>query len=545
MMIFFVLFLFVPLVLFLLLCGCQSIPHQSIHPSVESQSWKKMIQSAPITPRINKNLTKKKSPDKPTPTLDSKWNQKISVYTTNELPIGKIYKQLAQSLGLTLEFCSIPKDNHLELSINDQPFIQAIQTLCRLCEWRYEIINSKTIIITPDVAYHKSYEVQFLNLLRQSHSVTTSNNDLSSTHQGKNDSGFGSNVSTSQITNRTSNDFWEELKNNLEVLLDGHKFTIHKQAGLISIIAPHRQQKEVESYLKQLKKVSTTQVLIEAKIIEVHLKEEFKSGINWQTINKNKNFLAQGNFGSTTHPTNMGSSSLEIMSMGGSYRNFQTVIQALEAFGSVRTLSNPRLSIMNNQSGILKVAQNQVYFKLNYDKHYGTLSNTESVNVSSSIQTIPIGLVLNVQPAVDFDQEEIILFLRPTISKLSNSVADPAVEIALAKENSTNANNHQQSLVPVVEVREIESILRIKNNDLAIVGGLMEIKSQNSHHHIPGTNNIPIVQDLTGAKANHDSVVELVILLHVTIIDDDSSPKASAMDSYLANELIYDPRKNQ
>ena len=530
------------------LIGCQSLPHDSLHPPLGPKTWKKLYRDPetaggflnPPTP-----LKQSKDPSvQQAIVLDKKWYTPISLYTTPTLPIIKVFKQTAQDLGLTLEFSQTEPTYGLDLSINDQPFFHAIQTLCRLSQWRYEATHHKTIVITPDAPYQHSYEVQFLNLLRQSHSSTSSNGDLGAGNQANISSpGSGVNFSTSQISTQTSSDFWQELKDNLTILLEGYKFTIHKQGGLITVIAPHSSHKEVAIYLARLKKIATTQVLIEAKMVEVHLKEEFKSGINWQTIGKDKNFFVQSSFASTTHPTTLGSSPLEVMTIGGRKHNFQAIMQSLESFGSVRTLSSPRLSVMNNQNAILKVAKNQVYFKLSYDKHYGNLTSNESINVTSTIQTVPIGLVLNVQPAVDFDKGEVILFLRPTISRLSSSVADPAVEIALAGQNGQGSMPHPQSLVPIVEVREIESVLRLYHDDLAIVGGLMEIQSQDHRHHVPGTSNIPGLRDLTGAKATHDSVVELVILLKATIIDHEQSPRIDNADRQLMTKLVHDPRK--
>ncbi|MFN9938981.1 MAG: type II and III secretion system protein, partial [bacterium] len=148
----------------------------------------------------------------------------------------------------------------------------------------------------------------------------------------------------------------------------------------------------------------------------------------------------------------------------------------LQEFGFVRTLSSPRITVMNNQTAILKVAQNKVYFRLNYDKIYNSLNNRENTTVSSDIQTVPIGLIMLVQPSIDLNTGEILLFLRPSISRLTKTVSDPAIDIAFNSSINIDSNkltSPTQSMIPVVEVREIDSVLRLHNKEMAILGGLM------------------------------------------------------------------------
>ena len=135
------------------LIGCQSLPHDSLHPPLGPKTWKKLYRDPetaggflnPPTP-----LKQSKDPSvQQAIVLDKKWYTPISLYTTPTLPIIKVFKQTAQDLGLTLEFSQTEPTYGLDLSINDQPFFHAIQTLCRLSQWRYEATHHKTIVITP------------------------------------------------------------------------------------------------------------------------------------------------------------------------------------------------------------------------------------------------------------------------------------------------------------------------------------------------------------------------------------------------------------
>jgi len=138
-------------------------------------------------------------------------------------------------------------------------------------------------------------------------------------------------------------------------------FTIHKQGGLISVIATEKQHKFVKKYLDQLQKTSNTQVLIEAKIIEVKLKQEFKTGIDWSFVN--------GGFNIQPEMENMAeNSNFQLMSYQKKDANFKFLLHALETFGSLRTASSPRIVLLNNQTSIIKVAKNSIFFKIDH-KH--------------------------------------------------------------------------------------------------------------------------------------------------------------------------------
>ncbi|MEI8295498.1 MAG: hypothetical protein WCG04_03120 [Alphaproteobacteria bacterium] len=205
-----------------------------------------------------------------------------------------------------------------------------------------------------------------------------------------------------------------------------------------------------------------------------------------------------------------------MLSLGFRGAGFSAILRAIEEFGSSQTLSSPRLTVMNNQTAILKVAQNQVYFRLRYDKQISLNANRENISVSSDIQTVPIGLVMSVQPSIDEETGEIILSLRPTISRLTQSVRDPAVDIAMATANADNLAHIKPSLIPVVEVREIDSVLRLKNGEIAVLGGLMEMRTTRERSQLPLLGDIAILGDVFAADAQAQQVIELVILIRAT-----------------------------
>ncbi|MBY0462057.1 MAG: secretin N-terminal domain-containing protein [Alphaproteobacteria bacterium] len=549
-----------------------------LNPLLSEQDMK-TITSVPSQPPPQKRKSNLKT-QKPIP---PEFLQPVSITVSESQPLKAVFIELAKQAGVDLQLAP-HISSHFVFSAKSQPFINVVEDMCELGGLRYKIIN-KAVRIEVDTPYVENYNVQFLNLARSSQNRISIATDVfsnmgSNTNQNKTPIDNGSN---SSVNVASTSDFWLELENNLKIIL-GHtntnhtaaspppapslgptflspsllqpstssttasNYSLHKQAGIVSVFGTAKHHKAVESYLKHLRAAASSQVLIEAKIVEVNLKEEFKSGINWQKIGTHGDWQFNAKFGDLSQnsrfhdPT---SPTTNLVSMGATGTNFSSILQALQEFGASRTLSSPRLTVMNNQTAILKVAQNQVYFRINYDKQFSTTIQQQSVNISSDIQTVSIGLVMSVQPSIDPETGEIILFLRPTISRLNQAVRDPAVDIAYNANISAGTSASElikphPSLVPVVEVREIDSVLRLKDGEIAILGGLMEIRSTQDNAKLPFLGDVALVKELFNSYSEGDLVVELVILLKASILEDAAGPDNA--DQRLLQSYIRDPR---
>jgi MSHA type pilus biogenesis protein MshL len=557
-----VIFLFV-----VLLSGCREMAdRQPLTPLMKQKDMKKLTSSEGSLQIQRRKLSLKT--DKQIPAV---FLQTVSVTVSENQSLKPVFIELAKQAGIDLQL-DPQISSHFVFSAKSQPFINVIEDMCSLGNLRYKIIG-KAIRIEVDSPYVENYNVQFLNLARSSQNRISIATDVFS-NMGANTNANKvpiDNGSNSSVNVASTSDFWLELENNLKIIL-GHRnsvsmptpsaslgpalpqppetvnYSLHKQAGIVSVFGTAKHHKEVKNYLKHLRIAASSQVLIEAKIVEVNLKEEFKSGINWQKIGTHGDWQFNAKFGDLSQnsrfhdPT---SPTTNLVNIGATGTNFSSILQALQEFGASRTLSSPRLTVMNNQTAILKVAQNQVYFRINYDKQFSTAVQQQSVNISSDIQTVPIGLVMSVQPSIDPETNEIILFLRPTISRLNQAVRDPAVDIAYnanigAGTSASELIKPHPSLVPVVEVREIDSVLRVKDGEIAILGGLMEIRSTQDNAKLPFLGDITLVKELFSSHSEGDLVVELVILLKASILEDAAAPDNA--DKRLLQNYIRDPR---
>lgn len=490
------------------------------------------------------HLKKRVPPQKVTPAYPKNFQRPVNIQINEGVPLKEAIMELAHQSGVNLQL-----DPKIAASLvfiaQNRPLIEVLTDICDLGDLRFQVMNN-AIRIEADTPYPVNYNIQFLNLSRTTDNrISIATDVFASVKEQKSSMDNGSN---STVSAKGETNFWTELEDNLKIILNAPgdttpKFTMHRQGGLVAVRGTSKQHRLVENYLNNLRQVTSTQVLIEAKVIEVALKDEHKSGINWQQLAGGALRLNMplGDLAQRSRMIDPTSAQGDILSFGAQYHQFNTLLKAINEFGASRTLSSPRVTVMNNQNAILKVAQNQVYFRLNYDKQYSLNINRESVSVSSDIMTVPIGLVMAVQPSIDHETGHIILSLRPTISRLSKSVSDPAVEIAY---NATNrANNtveHKPSLVPVVEVREIDSVLRLKSGEIAVLGGLMETRSANGQAKLPIAADIPGIGALFKATSVVDETVELVILLKATIIEDGAHMDKA--DQRLYEDYIDDPR---
>ena len=432
---------------------------------------------------------------------------KVSITIAPGTPLREVLMDLASQAGVDLAFNG-EANARMSLSCQEQSFLDVVGHICEMSNLRYRI-RMGMLIVEPDEPYIKTYHVPSLNFTRSTQNRIAVNTDLLNTNSLA-PNNQNENSGTHVISGKTESDFWSELRENLDHILVPHSdsiipaYTFHKQGGLVTITATDQYHRMVEKYFETLEKTTSAQVLIEAKIIEVTLKNEFHSGINWRTLSANLD--TQGNLGSLSSTNTLPSL---IIHRGNKING---VLSFIEHFGKTRTLSSPRITVLNNHSAVMKVAENNVYFRLKYTRYMRNKEQGDDVVFASSdIETVPIGLILTVQPSINTQKGEITLALRPTITSSTKKINDPAVDI--------QSKNEVHSSVPIVQVREVDSVMHLKNGDITVLGGLMQERHHEGTQGIPGARKVPILGKIISGNDSDRDVVELVIFVRVTILD--------------------------
>jgi general secretion pathway protein D len=297
----------------------------------------------------------------------------------------------------------------------------------------------------------------------------------------------------------------------------------HPESGNISVRASQSQHEKVREFLDRVLASARRQVLIEATIVEVDLSSRYQQGINWSLVQTagsgagSRIDLLPAGPGTGLQTGGLVSSlanlTLKQFRLWGGNQDLSAMLSLLESFGTLRVLSSPKISVLNNQNSVLKVVDNKVYFSLNVTAAtYSAGVLTQPATYSTSINTVPIGFLMTVVPQIS-EANEVTLNLRPTISRITGYATDP--NPALAQYNVVNR-------VPEVQTREMESVLRVQSGDIAVLGGLMQDTRNDASDEVPGLNRVPGLSKLFSYRNDSSQKSELVIFLRPTVLYDAS-----------------------
>ncbi len=340
----------------------------------------------------------------------------------------------------------------------------------------------------------------------------------------------GSEINTSQ----PETSFWEELANSINAILGGapgRSVVVNPQSGVVVVRAMPEELREVEEYLRVTQGIVARQVIIEAKIIEVELRDGAQQGINWAGVvgvNGKTVTLGQTGGGSIfASPTRtsgiVGNSGVlnpaalvpilgtAASAFGGMFTaalalgDFNAFIELLETQGSVHVLSSPRIATMNNQKAVIKVGADEFFVT---DVSSTTVTGTASTT-TPSIELTPFfsGIALDVTPQISADGA-VTLHVHPAIS-----------EVVDQQKLITVGGNTQTLPLALTTVRESDSIIRAKSGQVVVIGGLMQNRTNDDDASVPGVGDLPGIGGLFRHKRKSVRKSELVILLRPTVVD--------------------------
>jgi general secretion pathway protein D len=295
------------------------------------------------------------------------------------------------------------------------------------------------------------------------------------------------------------------------------------ETGVLAVRATSKQHEKIQEFLDRVLSNARRQVLIEATVIQVQLSDQYQQGIDWSVLRHGSSGFTfrQAPVGNPPPSVASGLFTLGYAAPNSPLANISATIQLLETFGTLKVLSSPKISVLNNQTALLKVVQNLVYFNIQVTP--GTTSaggQTTQPTYTTTAATVPVGFVMSVTPHIS-DSDEVTLNVRPTISRRIRDVPDPNPALRL------DANGNALPIpavnnVPVIETKEMESILKISSGQIAVMGGLMEDVVNNTDNRVPGLADLPVVGSFFNYKDNISSKSELVIFLRPIVVKDAS-----------------------
>lgn len=414
----------------------------------------------------------------------------------------------------------------------------------------YEYRRTETgYLVLPATLQSRIYQVNYLDVKRSGSSRTRVSSGQSTENPAalRSDSEDGRNsgsrrdgderdaerFSGTRIETESESQFWTDLKQGLETLIgegEGRNVVVNTQAGIVSVRAMPEDQRAVQRLLEAIQGSVQRQVILEAKIIEVELRDAFRSGINWTALAEigdadltfgqvaGHDLFDQGTAITRESPVPVTPGNqvtgFNTTAFGGPFSfaadatDFNAFIELLERQGKTQVLSSPRVATVNNQKAVIKVGTDEFFVT---DVESQTATGTAAATTSRSVELTPFfsGIALDVIPQIS-DSGEVILHIHPTVSEVTEQT----------KTFTVDSGDEGTFSLPLAfsSVRESDSIIRARNGQVVVIGGLMKDNTQQDRIGTPVLSRIPLIGDLFGSRQETSTKTELVILLRPIVI---------------------------
>jgi MSHA type pilus biogenesis protein MshL len=467
--------------------------------------------------------------------------KKLETYTVvvNQVPVRELLFSMARDADLNLD---IDESISGKITMNaiDQTLPKILDRIEAQADIRYSV-DGDTLKVVADKPYLHSYNIDYLNINRSSGGNVSVSTEIGASStgiqqqgsggSGGGNSGGGDNKANSKIENESINEFWATVTQNIAGILgednksgngakaqNNNNIIVNRESGIIAVRATAKQHKTISKFIDQVVGNVQRQVLIEATIAEVRLSDKYQAGIDWSLVSETavvggQTVVTKGAVQDVLSG-NLGSSPFFQLATTGSVNGnpLNVTMKALETFGDVKVLSSPKVMALNTQTAILKVVDNEVYFTTNVEVDSGSVNQNSTVVIDTDVNTVPIGFVMAVTPFID-DEKVVSLNVRPTISRIIRFVNDP---------NPLLAEQDVVSQIPVIQVREIETMLTIDNGATAVIGGLMQDQINKENRGVPILSSIPLLGALFSYTEEEYVKSELVIFIRPVVMENAS-----------------------
>src|SRR5882762_9942348 len=445
------------------------------------------------------------------------------------------------------------------LNAIDQTLPQLLTRIPRQVDLRWEI-DGQTLIVMRDTPFLRAYKIDYLSAARNVTMKSTASTLFGggTGAGGAAASGPAATGATATIDVTAENKLWESIVVNVKEILretdkilpaaatsampvqpppvapgpgqsatapgpaapptptyqEAASVIANRESGVLYVRATSKQHEKVQEFLDQVMAGAKRQVLVEATVAEVQLRNEYQRGIEWQRPPSGTRGFT---FTQPAIPPPTGFNPNPFL-IGYTSNNFLATLKLLEQFGDVRVLSSPKLSVMNNQTAILRVTRDIIYFTITPSTQPITFagSGAGGVTVNASFTTTPNiaaeGFMMAVLPQIN-ETDGVVLNVRPTIRRQVGSARDP---------NPALQGAATQNDIPLFETREFDSILRLQSGETAVLAGLMQDQVESTDAGIPGIRSIPIIGEALSSRSDLTRKTELVIFLRASVIRDPS-----------------------
>jgi MSHA biogenesis protein MshL len=581
-----------------LLAGCQSTPPHQTYDAIKREMSSASGASASAVNRgtahsddavanalLPPAASLARELPKARPALEERFNVAF-----NNVPAQQFFRSIVA--GTRYNMLVHPEvAGNISANLKDVTLAETLEAVREMYGYDYKIDGSR-ITIRPLTMQTRMFHVNYLvgnrrgssNLRVTSTSVSSvgsnnngGNNQGQQGNQGNGQNQNGNNQNqnggnTTQVdstdVNTTSNsDFWVDLKSSIEAIVGskegGRSVVVSPQSGVLVIRAMPEELRNVDMYLKATQLSVDRQVILEAKILEVELNDQFQSGINWASFssigNSRNNRVSTGVIGpgASLAPlpfnggqppiinngnglaastgfslSNAASAAGALFGFAFQTNNFAALISLLEQQGTVHVLSSPRVAAVNNQKAVLKIGTDE-FFVTGVTTTTNTSAAGNTVTPSVTLQPFFSGVVLDVTPQID-EKGNILLHVHPSVSQVTT----------ITKGIDLGSAGSLTLPLAASSTSELDSIVRGQDGQVVAVGGLMRQAATDDTSGLPGASRVPVLGALFRNKSKVNQKRELVVLIKPTIVDSASNWSQDLLDTSRRIETL-DPRTQE
>lgn len=348
-------------------------------------------------------------------------------------------------------------------------------------------------------------------------SGSTSSATSSGTGSSSSSGGSGANSDYTNVRAKSTFTFWDQLQNHIQQILQVdeeynealNKTLVNRDAAVVTITGTKRQIDAVKQYLAKLESRMHSQVMLEAHLIELTYNDYSSIGVNWSEFS----LALTGSYSNAY--TNVIGTSNPIYKFGVDF-NPAGLINFLKTYGDVEVLSNPKILTLSNQPAVINVGQQLSYL---YQNGSIASSNTQTAaTTTNTLGSVFVGLTLNIIPEVTEDGY-IIMRINPITSELLNES-----ELNSNTSSTSSTTQTQRTMPPDTRVKQMTSIVKVKDAQKVLIGGLIEKKISKDNTKVPVIGDVPLFGRLFNNDTDTVRKSELFILITPTLIKQDAFP---------------------
>lgn len=526
---------FLPLCGLFLLSGCQLTEEPNIKPHIEQELTKEtalpseVTDSTPVPTGFDDELLSSIGANM---SLPQEFEMKRFEVAAKDVDVADFFAGLVDDTPYSVAIHP-EVSGRISLNLKDVTMDEVIKIVTRL--YGIDVFREgKVVQVLPAKMRTESIPVNYLMMKRTGLSTVSvvaggvsqfdqggssgSSNGSSNNSNNANQGGLGGSNSSMQINGAsiqtsTETDFWKDLQVAMESLIGkakGRYIVVSPQASLVTVHALPSEIAALKDFLRQSEESLQRQVILEAKIIEVTLKDDYQQGVNWTEV--------LGHIGSTDisfGTTAAGQVGNGISADLGGVTNivfknadFSGVINLLETQGDVQMLSNPRVTATNNQKAVIKVGEDE-YFVTEVSS---TTITGNATTTSPEIELTPFfsGIALDVTPQID-KYGSVILHVHPSVTQTE-------------EQNKVVTLNNQDYVLPLAQsnIRESDTVIRAGSGEIVIIGGLMQTITTDEESKTPLLGDVPVLGNLFKSIRKRQDKKELVILIKPTVVMSDT-----------------------